>query len=247
MSEIQSKHLSYQADGVTMQGYLAWDGSQSGPRPGVLVVHEFWGNNDYSRKRADMLAGLGYVALAVDMYGDGKQVETPAEASDLMNAVIANMPAARERFNAARDALENQPQVDAGRIAAVGYCFGGGVVLHMARFGADLKAVASFHGSLPLAVDAAAAGIDVTARVVAYNGEDDPFVDASAVAAFRQEMEQAGADYQLINYPGTVHGFSNPQATARGQAFDMPLRYNALADRSSWDHMQLLLNSAFGE
>ncbi|HMB60667.1 MAG TPA: dienelactone hydrolase family protein [Xanthomonadales bacterium] len=247
MAEIQTQEIEYEHDGVTLNGYLAWDDAVSGPRPGVLVVHEWWGNNDYPRMRADMLAKLGYTALAVDMYGEGKTADHPQDAQKFMQESLADLPASRARFNAALDWLKAQSTVDPEHIAAIGYCFGGGVVLHMARYGAKLDAVASFHGSLPLGVAPEGEGETVTARVVAYNGEADPFVSTEAIAAFKAEMEQSGADYQFINFPGAVHGFSNPEATANGEKFDLPLKYNALADQSSWDHMQLLLQSVFSQ
>ena len=245
VAEIQTQEVNYNAGGVKMRGYVAWDTGIDGRRPGVLVVHEWWGLNDYVRRRAKMLAELGYTAMAVDMYGDGSTADHPQDAQNFMTETLNDLPAARERFNAALQQIRTQPTVNPDKIAAIGYCFGGGVVLHMARYGADLKAVASFHGSLPLAVAPEALDTAVTARVVAYNGEDDTFVPAEAIQAFKEEMERAGADYQFINYPGAIHGFTNPDATANGENFKLPLKYNALADQSSWDHMRLLLESAF--
>jgi len=245
MAEIQSQKIEYSADGVNMQAYLSWDAGIKGQRPGVLVVHEWWGCTDYVRRRADMLAELGYTAMAVDMYGGGKTAENPQEAQEFMTEVVNNLAGARDRFNAALEQLRSHPTVNPQKTAAIGYCFGGGVVLHMARYGADVNAVASFHGSLPLGVAPEAADIKVTARVVAYNGEDDTFVPAEAIAAFKEEMENAGADYQFINYPASLHGFSNPAATANGKKYQLPLKYNALADQSSWDHMRLLFESVF--
>jgi dienelactone hydrolase len=245
MSNIQSRDVSYLAGDLKMHGYLTWDADISEPRPGILVVHEFWGLNDYARHRATLLADLGYTALAIDLYGNGKNAADSAEAGQLMNQLLADLPECRARFQAALDFLKADETVDATRTGAIGYCMGGGIVLHMARYGLDLDVVASFHGSLPLAVAAEGEGARVTARVVAYNGEDDVFIPAEAIAAFKAEMEKAGADYQFINLPGALHGFTNPAATAKGEKFNMPLRYNALADQSSWAHMQLLLQSVF--
>jgi dienelactone hydrolase len=255
MANIKTQEVNYQAGDMNLRGYISWDEDFKGKgpgdkrlgdrRPGVLVVHEFWGNNEYPRKRAEMLAALGYTAMAIDLYGDGKTVDHPQEAQQLMAAALADLPACRARFDAALARLKAQSTVDAQNIAAIGYCLGGGIVLHMARFGADLKAVASFHGSLPLALAPEARNIRVTARVVAYNGEDDPFFPPDAIAAFKQEMEQAGADYQFINFPATLHSFSNPAATAKGEKYQLPLKYNALADQGSWSHMQLLFQSVF--
>lgn len=245
MADIHTEEISYSAGGVTMKGYVAWDDAIEGKRPGVLVVHEWWGHNDYPRKRADMLAELGYTALALDMYGEGRTAEHPADAEKFMMEVVGNLDTARARFDAALEWLKAHPTVDPARTAAIGYCMGGGVVLHMARYGADLAAVASFHGNLRMAIAPEGEGAKVTARVVAYNGEDDSFVPAESIAAFHKEMKQAGADYQFINLPGAMHGFSNPDATASGAKFGLPLEYNALADESSWAHLQLLLQSVF--
>jgi dienelactone hydrolase len=228
-----------------MQAYLAWDGARSGQRPGVLVVHEWWGCNEYVRRRADMLAELGYTALAVDMYGGGRTADNPDAAGQLMNGLLADLGVVRKRFDAALGELRSQETVEAARIAAIGYCMGGGIVLHMARYGADLAAVASFHGSLPLALAPKGEGGKVKARVAVYHGEDDVFFKAEDVAAFKAEMGNAGADCLFVTLPGALHGFSNPQASVNGEKFEIPLRYNELADRCSWDHMRLVLESAF--
>lgn len=245
MAEIQSSEITYTGGGVEMTGYLAWDDSIEGQRPGVIVVHEWWGQNDYPRRRARMLAELGYTALAIDMYGDRQIADHPDSAGAFMTAVIDNMEAGRARFEAGMDALKSHETVDASRLAAIGYCFGGGVVLHMARAGVGLAAVASFHGSLPLAEAPGPDQIDT--RVVAYNGASDPFVNAEAIAAFEAGMQAAGADYQLVQLPGALHGFSNPAATINGEKFGLPLKYDALADQASWAHMQMVLREAFAE
>jgi dienelactone hydrolase len=245
MTSIKTQEINYQAGGVNLRGCISRDEDIKGKRPGVLVVHEFWGNNEYPRKRAEMLAGLGYTAMSIDLYGDGKTVDQPQDAQQLMNEALADLPACRDRFDAALTRLKAESTVNADKIAAIGYCLGGGIVLHMARCGADLKAVASFHGSLPLAIVPEARNIKVTARVVAYNGEDDPFFPPEAIAAFKQEMEQAGADYQFINFPAALHSFTNPGATAKGEKYQLPLKYNALADQGSWSHMQLLFEAVF--
>jgi dienelactone hydrolase len=245
MANIQSRELSYNADDVTMKGYLAWDGDIAEERPGILVVHEWWGHNEYVRKRADMLAALGYTALAVDMYGNGATADNPNDATALMNGLLGDLASVRARFNAALECLKSQATVNAGKTAAIGYCMGGGIVLHMARYGADLDAVASFHGSLPLGVAPAGEGAEVTARIAVYNGEDDGFVSQEAIDAFKAEMRKTGAHCLYVTIPGAVHAFTNPAATANGEKFGIPLRYNKLADSCSWDHMQLFLQSAF--
>lgn len=245
MADIKSQEITYSADAVDMQGYIAWDGTVEGKRPGVLVVHEWWGHNQYVRRRADMLAALGYTAMAVDMYGDGKTADNPDDAGGLMDGLLSDLAGLRARFDAALDALSDHPTLDAGNVAAIGYCMGGGIVLHMARYGAPLKAVASFHGSLPLGVAAAGEGGEVGARIAVYHGEADVFVPDEAQTAFHAEMQKTGADCLFITIPGAVHAFTNPEATTKGEKFGIPLRYNELADRCSWDHMQLVLQSAF--
>lgn len=228
-----------------MNGYLAWDGAVDGERPGVIVVHEWWGCNDYARRRANMLAELGYTGFAVDMYGGGRTAANPDEAGQLMNELLSDLGVVRERFGAALGVLGDHETTDAEKTAAIGYCMGGGIVLHMARYGAKLDAVASFHGALPLAVAPDGEGGDVSARIAVYHGEEDQFVDADAVAAFKAEMEKTGADCLFVLLPEATHGFSNPIATENGRKYGIPLRYSELADRSSWDHMQLVLQSAF--
>ena len=245
MAKIQSREVTYTANGLEMKGYVAWDDDVNGQRPGVLVVHEWWGHNDYSRGRADMLAELGYTAMAVDMYGGGATAGSPDEAGALMNDLLGDLPVMRDRFNAALECLKSDATVDAEKTAAIGYCMGGGIVLHMARYGADLDAVASFHGSLPLGVAPEGEGAEVTARIAVYHGENDGFVPGEAIASFRSEMAKTGADYLFVTIPGAVHAFTNPAATAKGEQYGIPLRYNELADRCSWDHMQLVLQSVF--
>jgi dienelactone hydrolase len=226
-----------------MKGLVAWDDAVSGRRPGVLVVHEWWGHNDYARKRARMLAEAGYVALAVDMFGDGKTAAHPEDAGKFAAEAMADLDAARQRFEAARAVLAARPETDPGKIAAIGYCFGGGVVLQMARLGMDLKAVASFHGSLGARVPAARGA--VRAKILVCHGAEDAFVRPEAVQAFREEMDAAGADYRVLVHPGAAHGFSNPDATAKGEEFGLPIAYRKEADEASWQALRELLAAAF--
>lgn len=242
---VQGKEVSYRANGTTLKGYLAYDDAIKGRRPAVLVVHEWWGHNSYARKRADMLAGLGYTALAVDMYGDGKQANHPDEAGKFAAEVSKNMPLAKARFEAGMRLLRKQKTVDARRMAAAGYCFGGGVVLHMARMGEDLKGVASFHGSL--ATDNPAQPGKVKARIISFTGEDDPMITADTVAAFRKEMESAGVNLKVVTYPGVKHSFTNPDADELGRRFNLPLAYNAAADKDSWQQATVFLHEVFSK
>ena len=240
---VTGKQVEYSADGVTLKGYIAYDDQAKNKRPGVLVVHEWWGHNEYARKRATMLAELGYVALAVDMYGDGKQASHPDSAGKFASEVTKNMPAMKARFMAAMDMLKKHEGVDPTRIGAIGYCFGGGVVLTMAREGADLKGVASFHGSL--ATSAPAEKGKVKARILVCNGADDKFISTEDVKNFKAEMKAAGADFKFVNYEGAMHSFTNPASTEAGKKFNLPLAYNEKADKKSWADMQEFFKKIF--
>ncbi len=244
-SNIHTETINYNAGGVTLQGYLAYDPAQGGERPGVLVVHEWWGQNDYIRRRARMLAELGYTALAVDMYGDGKNTEHPEDANKFMMEVLGNLDVAEARFRAAYDLIAAQEATDPAKIAAIGYCFGGAVVLHMARTGMDLEGVASFHGNL--ATKTPAEPGNVKAKVLVLHGADDPFVPAEQVEAFKSEMESAKVDLEFLAYPGAVHSFTNPGATAIGEEFDLPLAYDESADEKSWAKLDSFLEEIFSE
>jgi dienelactone hydrolase len=241
--DVHTEAVSYEVDGVTLQGYLAYDKNVEGARLGVIVVHEWWGHNDYARSRAEMLAELGYSALALDMYGDGKLAEHPDQAMMFSAEIAQNLPVGEKRFKAALDLLKSQPSTDPERMAAIGYCFGGSVVLHEARLGTDLDAVVSFHGGLGGMVEAAPQSI--TSRIQIHTGADDPFVPAEAVDAFRLEMDAAGADYEVFSYEGAVHSFTNPDADTFAVKFEMPVAYDAVADQSSWLAMQKLFNEVF--
>ena len=240
---IVGKEVSYTSDSLTMKGYLVYDDAVTHKRPGVLVVHEIWGLNAQSRKRAEMLAGLGYVALAVDMFGNGKVAEHPSDGSKFVEEIRNNLPAMKGRFLAAMELLKSNEHVDASQIGAIGYCFGGGVVLAMARQGTDLKAVVSFHGSV--ATQNPATKGSVKAKILVCNGADDKFISAEAIKDFKAEMKSAGVDFQFINYPGAIHAFTNPEATELGKKYDMAIAYNEDADKKSWEEMKKLFARAF--
>lgn len=242
-AEVKGREVVYKGGGVTMKGYLAWDDKIKGKRPGVLVVHEWWGHNDYSRRRAMMLAEMGYTALAVDMYGDGKTAQHPDDAGKFSGEVGKNKPAAKARFDAARKLLQKDKTVDPGKIAAIGYCFGGSVVLDMARMGEPLAAVASFHGGL--ATDTPAQAGKVKAKIAVFTGADDPMAPQSQVDGFRQEMDKAKVNYKVVSYPGVKHSFTNPAADEYGKKFGLPLAYNAEADKDSWAQTASFLSEAF--
>lgn len=241
---VQGREVSYSANGTTLKGYVAWDDAVKGKRPGILVIHEWWGHNEYARKRARMLAEHGYTALAVDMYGDGKQAHHPDDAGKFASEVTKNAALAKARFDAALELVKQDKTVDANNIAAIGYCFGGTVALNMARSGEPLKAVLSFHGGLGTEHPAEAG--KVQARIASFTGEEDPMIPATQVAAFRQEMEKAGVNYKVVTYPGAKHAFTNPDADKYGQEFKLPLAYNAAADAASWDEGLAFLHDAFG-
>ena len=240
---VSGKAVTYKANGLTMKGYLASDSAVKGKRPAVLVVHEWWGHDDYARTRARKLAELGYTALAVDMYGAGKQAHDPDHAKAMATAVRQDPTGAKQRFDAALAFLKKQPTVDSNNIAAIGYCFGGSVVLNMARAGMDLKGVASFHGNL--STDAPAQKGQVKAKVLVLTGADDPMAPSEQVAKFEQEMKEAGVDYRVVSYPGAKHSFTNPAADKYGEKFKMPLAYNAEADKASWDELKGFLQQVF--
>lgn len=200
---------------------------------GVIVIHEWWGLNQYAKDRAKMLAKAGYTAIAVDMYGHGKVAEHPSDAQGFMEAAIANPDKISARFNAAKDILKQQKYVDPERVYAMGYCFGGAVVLNQARLGNDLAGVASFHGSLSTTIEAESG--DIKAKIMVAHGGADPFVPVEQVTGFIQEMVTLGADLRFLNYPQATHSFTNPEATEKGKQFGLPLAYDKQADTESWD------------
>lgn len=242
-ADIKTRVLNYQVDGETFTGYLAYDDRIDGKRPGILVVHEWWGHNGHVRKRAEMLAELGYTAFALDMYGSGKLAEHPEDARKFMQAAASNMHVAEKRFEAAYNLLRNQPQVDEKQLAAIGYCFGGGTSLHMVRRGMDLDAVVSFHGALGTKTPAEKGR--VKAELLILTGAADPMIPAAQVDAFREEMTAAEVDYTIHSYPDAKHSFTNPAADDYGKRFDMPLAYDAQADTDSWSKMRDFLAKVF--
>jgi dienelactone hydrolase len=242
-AEVQGKEILYKANGTTLKGYIAYDDAIKGKRPGILVVHEWWGHNEYARKRARMLAEQGYTAMALDMYGDGKQAHHPDEAGKFASEVSKNAPLARARFEAALSILKKQNTVDTENIGAIGYCFGGSIVLEMARAGEPLKVVESFHGGLSTQNPAGPG--KVQARIASFTGEADPMIPAAQVAAFREEMDKAGVTYKVVTYPNATHAFTNPEADGYGKEFKLPLAYNADADKDSWAQGLAFLKDAF--
>jgi dienelactone hydrolase len=238
---MQSETLIYDADGLSMKSRL-FVPAGSGPRPGVLVFPEAFGLGAHAISRAERLAELGYVALACDLHGDGRVVDDLPEAIGLLQPMMADPSHTRARARAGLQALLARSEVDAGRIAAIGFCFGGTMALELARSGADVKAVVGFHSGLGTAAPKTDAGA-ITGRVLVCIGADDPMIPPEQRATFENEMRDGGVDWQMHLYGGTVHSFTNTEAGARG----MPeaIRYDAAADARSWASMRALFNEAF--
>jgi dienelactone hydrolase len=229
---VREQPVTYSDGETTMKGFVVSDDATAGKQPGIVMVHEWWGITKHIHDQARNFAQQGYTVLIADMYGDAKTADNPKDANALSSSVM-NKPAVMEqRFNAARDQLTKQASVDPGRIGAIGYCFGGAVVLNMARSGADLAAVAGFHATLGLNTPAPAPGT-VKAKILILNGADDPFVKRAEYDALKKDFDAAKVDYRIIEYPGAVHAFTNPEATELGKKFNLPLRYDAKADQES--------------
>lgn len=241
-AEVQTKEVAYKQGETELQGFLAWDDQAKGKRPGVVVVHEWWGHNQHARNQAIRLAKAGYVGFALDMFGKGKVTTHPPDAQAFVAEATRDPQLAKARFLAALDVLQKDSHVDPARVAAIGYCFGGAVALTMAREGVDLDAVVSFHGAL--ATQQPAAPGAVKARLLVLNGEDDGMVTAEQIAAFKKEMADAGAKMEFVNLPHARHSFTNPDADKVGMA---ALAYNAEADKESWERMLKLFAEVFAQ
>jgi dienelactone hydrolase len=232
---LKEENVTYTADNVTMEGYVVYDGNKEGKRPAVLVIPEWWGLNDYPKMRARKLAELGYTAMAIDLYGNGKTADNPDDAGKYAMPFYQNPQMAKARFDAALNKLKTYSQADTNNIAAIGYCFGGAMVLNMARMGDNLKGVVSFHGNLvgvPLDKNL------LKAKILVCHGADDKFVQQTEVEKFKKQMDSIGADYTFKVYPNATHSFTNPASTENGEKFKMPIRYNPTADSASWNDMK---------
>ncbi|MCX7420812.1 MAG: dienelactone hydrolase family protein [Planctomycetia bacterium] len=239
---VQTKMVTYKHGDLECRGFLAWDDAVQGTRPGVLVVHEWWGLDEYARQRATQLAKLGYVAFAADMYGEGKTADHPDNARQMATTVRMNVENWRKRATVALDVLKSQPQCDCNKLAAIGYCFGGSTAIQLAYAGTDLKAVASFHGALPTATEAEAKA--TKARILVCNGGADTFIPEAAIKSFRESLDKSGAKYDFVSYPGVVHSFTVPGADAR----NIPgMKYDKQADEDSWKLMTKLFAEQFGK
>ncbi|HEX6181961.1 MAG TPA: dienelactone hydrolase family protein [Chitinophagaceae bacterium] len=241
---IKEENVSYAAesDSVTLNGFVAYDSASTAKRPVVLVVHEWWGLNDYIRGRAKQLAEMGYFALAVDMFGNNKMGNNPQEAQALVTPFYTNPRYMKTRIDAAMRKLSDFPQADTANVAAIGYCFGGTVVLNTAKLGENFKGVVSFHGGLEgPAPDKSL----LKAKVLVCHGGADAFVPQDQVDHFKKQMDSVGADYTFKVYDSATHAFSNPNATAVGKQFNLPIAYNAAADTASWNDMKAFFGRIF--
>src|SRR6188508_56607 len=232
--KIKEEPVTYSIDSLNMNNYLAFDENVEGKRPAVLVIHEWWGLNDYTKRRAKMLAELGYIAMAVDMYGNGRIGTDPGAAQNLAMPYYQHPDMAKKIFDRAVEELKKNPNVDQTKMAGIGYCFGGGMLLNLARMGEPLNGVVSFHGSL---VGTPPDKNLTKAEILVCHGEADSFVNAE-VAPFKKQMDSIGKSYTFKSYPGATHAFTNPDATETGKKFNMPIEYNAAADSASWNDMR---------
>ena len=227
---IKEEPVTYKDGETTMKGFVVYDDAVKGKRPGIVLVHEWWGITKHMHNEARRFAQHGYTAFIADMYGDGQTADNPKDAGALAGSVMKNPQAMQSRFNAARAQLAKHASVDASKIGAAGYCFGGTVALNMARAGADLAAVTAFHAGLYANTPVPQS---IKAKILVLNGADDPLVKPDQIEAFKKDMDAAKADYRFVNLPGAMHAYTNPEATAAGKKFNMPIAYNAKADKDA--------------
>lgn len=234
--------INYQVGDERFYSYLAYP-DQGKKLPVVIVLHELWGLNDYARHRADMIAELGYIAMAPDMYGNATVADNLDRAKQLMNDLKSNIDVSLELLRATLDQLRQVPQADMSKLAAIGYCMGGTMALNMARAGFDLAGVASFHADLNTPIPANPG--DIKAKIKVFHGNDDVSCPADVVAEFKREMAFSGADYEFIGYDNAEHGFTNPAADEKAAKFKMPVAYNREADQDSWQRLTVFLKELF--
>ncbi len=242
LPDIREEAVGYNLGDSSFTGYITYDHNMQGKRPAILVVHEWWGVGEYERKRAKQLAELGYIAMAVDMFGNGRIGVDPAEAEKLATPFYQNPQLTRDRLDAAKVKLLSYTQADSSRVGAIGYCYGGFVVLNAAKLGSDLKGVVSFHGAL---AGVPAKKDSLKAKILVCHGGADNFVPQQEVDAFKKDMDANGASYAIKVYPNATHAFTNPAATEKGKQFKLPIEYNAAADTASWNDMKVFFKSIF--
>ena len=240
--KLKEENINYMIGSLKMDGYVVYDENIEGKRPAVLVIHEWWGLNEYAKMRARELAKLGYIAMAVDMYGNGKRADNPTDAQNLAMPFYQNPQMAKPFFDAALSQLKTYTQTEANKVAAIGYCFGGAQVLNLARMGEDLKGVVSFHGNLAVTVPDKNL---LKADVLVCHGAADPYVPQEEVSKFKKQMDSIGAKYTFKAYEGALHAFTNPNATAMGEKLKMSIKYDAAADTASWNDMKEFLSKIF--
>lgn len=241
-TKLKEETVTYTSDSTTMKGFVVYDENNDQKRPAVVVVHEWWGLNDYDKMRARELAKLGYIAMAVDIYGNGKTADNPDSAVKYSTPFYQNPQLAKARLDAAIAKLKTYTQTDPDKMGGIGYCFGGGVLLNSVRLGEDLKGVVSFHGNL---VGTPANKDLLKTKILVCHGADDQFVKKEEVETFKHQMDSIGADYTFKEYPGATHAFSNPAATELGKKFNLPIAYNAAADTASWNEMKAFFDRIF--
>jgi dienelactone hydrolase len=241
---LREQNVTYTSEGVKMVGFVVYDDNFKGKRPAVLVVHEWWGLNEYTKMRARKLAELGYIAMAVDMFGDGKVANNPNEAQEFTKPFYGNPQLSKARFEAAVNKIKEFSETDEHNVLAIGYCFGGSVVLNAAKLGSDLKGVVSFHGGL--------SGVPadkklLKAKILVCHGGADKFITEKDVNGFKHQMDSIGADYSFKVYANATHAFTNPEATEIGKKFSMPIEYNAEGDKASWNDMKSFFSKVLGK
>ena len=239
---LKEQTVTYHLGSTTRNNFVVYDENIEGKRPMVFVIHEWWGLNDYVKMRARELAKLGYIAMAIDMYGDGKMGTDPKIAGELSGPYYTNPGSVKPVYDAAYNKLKEFSQADTTKVGAIGYCFGGAMVLNLAKLGEDLLGVVSFHGNL----NVVPANKDLLkARVLVCHGGADEFVPQAEVDQFKKQMDSIGAGYSLKVYEGATHAFTNPEATATGEKFKLPIRYDAAADSASWKDMKEFFRQLF--
>ena len=234
--------MTYKDGDTVLKGFVVYDNAKKGKRPGIVVVHEWWGITKHTRAEARRFAQEGYTAFVADMYGDAKTADNPTDAGALMKSVMGDAALVQSRFKVALEQLAKHASVDAKRIGASGYCMGGAVVLSAARAGVDLAGVAAFHPSLG---GYRTGPGPVKAKVLVLNGADDPFNKPEQIDALKKDMEGAKVELIFINYPGAVHAFTNPEATEKGKQYKIPLAYNAEVDKQSKAEATKFFQAAF--
>lgn len=240
--KLKEENVTINQKSIALNCFVVYDSSHVNKRPGILVVPEWWGLNDYTKMRARKLAALGYIAMAVDIFGNGQIADNPEQAQNLATPFYQNPQLAKDRLDAAKSKLKTYPQTDSSDLAAIGYCFGGGIVLNAARLGEDLKGVVSFHGDL---IGVPAKKDLLKSKILVCNGQSDQFITKEDIALFKKQLDSIGAEYIFKQYPGATHAFTNPEATALGKKFNMPVEYNPKADSASWSDMKAFFSTIF--